>query len=401
MIRLLFVLLASFFLFPQSAKSDVAPGFDPSQMSGIPRQDETVEKNTVVVRLIKDNFQNNLPGIPVALVSLPSQTKQRSETTDASGRALFSSLAPGKYQVQAVVDGQLVSSKPIQIEPSLSAGIRVLLVFKKKESVASQSNLAHLYFKEGSFVLVRFQNDQWLEIYEELLLVNPLSIDVDPGESGIKIPLSEHAEFPTVFSREQNHVFFAEGSSNEVPYVLWKGTLSPGEHQIRISFLLQGTNGFFFSQRLSLPFQSPLLMLEDNPYATLQADGFHAPEKIGTLDGGKILFAVAKHDFPAGDTFSFSIRLKKSLWIPIVSGIFSGFVALCFAILFLLSKKKQPMVDEKEALLERREQILSALVSLRENHGNVQNDASEEEINKLMNELTQIYEDLDRKATFL
>ena len=81
---------------------------DPSQMSGIPRQDPAVATGTITVRLIRGELTNRIVGTEVQLVSLQggaeAKLAPRIEKTDAEGRATFTGVPVGSYEARAVVD---------------------------------------------------------------------------------------------------------------------------------------------------------------------------------------------------------------------------------------------------------------------------------------------------------
>ncbi len=110
---------------------------DPSKMSGIPRPDPQVPTGTVTVRLIRGELSNRIVDATVELASQAEPDKPAlTAKTDAEGRATFSGLSAAIYQAQASVDGQTLSSQPIEVMLAPAPGIRVMLVFPK--SVADQ-----------------------------------------------------------------------------------------------------------------------------------------------------------------------------------------------------------------------------------------------------------------------
>lgn len=113
---------------------------DPSQMSGIPRQDPAVATGTITVRLIRGELTNRIVGTEVQLVSLQdgaeAKLAPRIEKTDAEGRATFTGVPVGSYEARAVVDTEALVSQPMEVQPAPAPGVRVMLVFSK--SVAEQ-----------------------------------------------------------------------------------------------------------------------------------------------------------------------------------------------------------------------------------------------------------------------
>lgn len=114
---------------------------DPSQMSGIPRPDPQVPPATVTVRLIRGELANRLPNVDVELVDVEKakagdKAATRTVKTDAEGRATFPELPAAVYEARAVLEGETLTSQPIQVAPAPNPGIRVMLVFAK--SLADQ-----------------------------------------------------------------------------------------------------------------------------------------------------------------------------------------------------------------------------------------------------------------------
>lgn len=114
---------------------------DPSQMSGIPRPDPQVPAATVTVRLIRGELANRLPNVDVELVDVEKakggdKAATRTVKTDAEGRATFPELPAAVYEARAALEGETLTSQPIQVAPAPNPGIRVMLVFAK--SLADQ-----------------------------------------------------------------------------------------------------------------------------------------------------------------------------------------------------------------------------------------------------------------------
>ncbi len=105
---------------------------DPSRMSGIPRPDGEVPKNTLTVRLIRNAMTNPIVDHPVELVDDKGKLVV-TQKTDAAGRATFANLDPSiTYNARAKdASGQEVVSQPVQLPPAV--GVRLLLLFKSSE----------------------------------------------------------------------------------------------------------------------------------------------------------------------------------------------------------------------------------------------------------------------------
>ncbi len=99
---------------------------EPTQMSGLPLQVGDLPPGTVVVRVIRQSFANNIANQPVELHHGVSGWTLESNTNSA-GRALFDGLAVGELiSVSAVVDGERLESQ--RFELPAEGGVRLVLV---------------------------------------------------------------------------------------------------------------------------------------------------------------------------------------------------------------------------------------------------------------------------------
>jgi hypothetical protein len=162
---------------------------DPSLIHGraIPAQE--LAAGTVTVRVVREAIGNNVPGQQVR-VSVDGTT--RSATTDAQGRAEFADLPKGGANAVAevTVDGEKLVSQPFAVPTS--GGLRVILVAgiaraaerKKREEAAAAAEpptKGIVVFGGNSRVLIQF-NDDGLDVYYVLEIVNSARTRVDPGE---------------------------------------------------------------------------------------------------------------------------------------------------------------------------------------------------------------------------
>lgn len=104
---------------------------DPSRMSGIPRPDPQVPKQTLTVRLIRNQLANKIVDHPVELVD-GSGKLVASQKTDGEGRATFTNLGKGPFNARAKDEsGQEIVSQAIDMPDDV--GVRVMLVFRAAE----------------------------------------------------------------------------------------------------------------------------------------------------------------------------------------------------------------------------------------------------------------------------
>src|SRR6516225_3060435 len=97
---------------------------DPKQMSGMPLPVPDLPVGTATARVIRGQLTNPLEGQTVELTGA-GETKKA--TTDAAGRATFTSLTPGSHvKMSVTVGAETIDSREFDV-PS-QGGIRVMLV---------------------------------------------------------------------------------------------------------------------------------------------------------------------------------------------------------------------------------------------------------------------------------
>ena len=111
----------------------------PAQMSGLPIQVADLPPGTVVVRVIRNSFAENVRNWPVDL-SVGSPARRERSTTDANGRASFSGLAVGELvSVRSVVSGQTLQSQAFTLPAR--GGVRLVLVAEGSATLAGPQSV--------------------------------------------------------------------------------------------------------------------------------------------------------------------------------------------------------------------------------------------------------------------
>lgn len=99
---------------------------EPSQMSGYPLQVGDLPPGILAVRLIRENFQQNLAGQSIE-VRLVASGRVRLAATNTEGRAEFDGLPVGdRLQVRAIVGGEQLDSQTFAMPAQ--GGVRMVLV---------------------------------------------------------------------------------------------------------------------------------------------------------------------------------------------------------------------------------------------------------------------------------
>jgi hypothetical protein len=97
----------------------------PSQMSGLPLQVGDLPPGVVVVRVIRQTFQNNVAGQPV-LLRVGTTGRVLGAVTEQDGRARFEGIAVGEQvQVRTAVGAETLESQRFEIPAQ--AGVRMVL----------------------------------------------------------------------------------------------------------------------------------------------------------------------------------------------------------------------------------------------------------------------------------
>ena len=119
---------------PMPAEGGGAPGGgrgmpDLRVMNGKPLPDPGLAAGTVSVRVARKMPVNAVVGTEVtALITNPGgDTKKRTATTDASGRAIFEAVGAGnQFQAEVKVDGETIKSTAFEVPPT--GGVRTMLI---------------------------------------------------------------------------------------------------------------------------------------------------------------------------------------------------------------------------------------------------------------------------------
>ena len=159
---------------------------DPKQMSGLPLPVPDLPVGTATARVIRGQLTNPLEGQTVELTGA-GETKKA--TTDAAGRATFTSLAPGSHvKMSVTVGAETIDSREFDV-PS-QGGIRVMLVatdVATEARAAEDKKLGKEPPVKGTVVLgdqSRFvieMGDDALNVFNLMQIVNTARRQVDTG----------------------------------------------------------------------------------------------------------------------------------------------------------------------------------------------------------------------------
>jgi hypothetical protein len=159
---------------------------DPKQISGVPLPVADLPVGTATARVIRGQLTNPIEGQTVELTGAGATKRQ---TTDASGRATFSSLTPGtRVKMSVTVGNEKIESQEFDIPPQ--GGTRVMLVATDAATegrAAEDKKLAEEAPVKGAVVLgdqSRFVvevGDDTLNVFNLMQIVNTARRRVDTG----------------------------------------------------------------------------------------------------------------------------------------------------------------------------------------------------------------------------
>jgi len=207
---------------------------DPKQMSGMPLPVPDLPVGTVTARVIRGQLTNPMEGQTVELTGAgPGKTA----TTDAAGRATFSSLTPGTHvKMTVTVAGERIESQEFDVPPQ--GGIRVMLVATDaatEAKAAEEKKLAAEPAVNGTVVLGD-QSRFVIELGDDTLNVFNIMQIVNTAKRRVQTPA------PLVFELPKDAVGagLLEGSSQNAVAagnkVTVNGPFAPGTTTVQFAY---------------------------------------------------------------------------------------------------------------------------------------------------------------------
>lgn len=246
---------------PAAAQMDI------KQASGIPLPDASLPAGTVSVRVVRDSFANNLPGVDVVFTV---DGVAKTVKTNESGRAQVDGLKAGaRLKASAVVGAERLESQEITIGAS---AIRFVLVATGSGGAAAGSPATgaalagpvvpgRVEIGPQSRIVVDY-SDERLNIYYALQIVNGSSSPVDiGGPLLIELPAEARGAGMMEASTPQ-----AKVTGSRVTVL---GPFAPGVTSVNVAF--------------ELPYGGPVAHLEQKWPTEAQSFGIFAL-KTGDLD---------------------------------------------------------------------------------------------------------------------
>jgi hypothetical protein len=372
---------------------------DPKQISGVPLPVADLPVGTVTARVIRGQLTNPLEGQTVELTGA-GETKK--STTDAQGRATFTSLTPGSHVKMAVTVGsEKIESQEFDV-PS-QGGTRVMLVATDAATearAAEDKKLAEEAPVKGTVVLgdqSRFVievGDDTLNVFNLMQIVNTARRRVDTGE-------------PLVFElpKEAVGAGLMEGSSpNAVAAgnkVTVTGPFPPGVTNVQFGYSMPlGSESITIDQRMPAQLTQVTVIAQKSPgmelsspqlkdHRDMQAEG---QDYIVGQGGG----------LRAGDSVSLTLSglPHRPTW--------PRNVALTLAVVILGAgawgairrQTDTPAKDRRQRLQARRDSLFAKLTALENERrqGRIDAAAYAAKRETLVSALEDLYAGLDREA---
>ncbi len=259
---------------------------------GTARLDKSLPAGTVRVE-VQDDKGAPVDGVEVQLVRATANTgdvEQSDKKTD-KGVALFTAQKTGAtygYLLQVLgPSGSKQQSPPFRLPDNL--GMRA--VFQRRLVAQDTSTLK---LERGSHLLMEV-GDQVLQVIWLLQIDNSGGTAVDPGPSGLRIPLPAKAASISLGEDAP------PGRSVDGKSVVLKGPIAPGRTEVRIFFALPyDTDSVEVALPLPLPLAERAAIVEQIDGMTVSSQGLTSERREL---GGKPLLLMRGPGAPAGDTF--------------------------------------------------------------------------------------------------
>lgn len=360
---------------------------DPRQMSGVPLPMSDMPVGTVTVRVARGAVTNIVPGQAVHLAA-PGVSKDAK--TDESGRATFSGLTPGtRVKASTTVDGETIESREFEV-PS-SGGIRLMLVAGLGAAPSTPAVTGDVVLGDQTRFVVEV-GDEALNVYYVMQITNAGTAPVQPAK-----PLV--FDLPTA----AKGAGLLEGSTQNASVagnrVTVHGPFPPGPTIVQFAYSLPlGDDTMSFEQKLPVAMSRFDLVVQKLGPMTVSSPQI-AQHREMTAEG-QTYFVGRGSAVPAGGSVALTFsglphrsHVARNLALVLAAAILAG--GAWFA-----SRRRTPDGNSHSELRERREQLLTQLASLEEQHrtGAIETAAYAARRRELMARLEEIYAALHEGA---
>jgi hypothetical protein len=369
---------------------------DPSQMAGQPLPAPELAVGTVSVRVVRERMGNNVTEHPV---TLRAGDRTLEAKTDAQGRAMFPSIAPGTTVVaEAVVDGETLRSREFSMPPNV--GIRVALIAgleaaakreqaEREEAARQPARAGIVVFGGESRVILEFQDDN-LQVFYLLDIVNQARTPIDIGEP-MYLVLPEGAVGAGAL----------EGSSTAATVqgdrIRINGPFPPGVTQVQVGY--------------RLPYKGDTAVLTQQWPATFE-QLFVAAEKVGNMQMSSPQFQQTQDANASGTPFLMAqgarLNAGETMTVTLTGlphrstivrdvGLAAGVLILLVGLWAGIRGPRAGRTQTQE-LVKRKEKLLADLVALEEQrrHNRIDEKKYASRRQTLVTQLERVMGELDR-----
>jgi hypothetical protein len=237
---------------------------DPKQISGVPLPVPDLPVGTVTARVIRGQLTNALEGQTVELTGAGAA---KTTTTDAAGRATFSSLTPGtRVKMAVTVDGEKIESQEFDVAPQ--GGIRVMLVATDAATEARAAEAKKLAAEPAvnGTVVLGDQSRFVIEIGDDTLNVFNIMQIVNTAKRRVQ------TQAPLVFDLPKDAVGagLLEGSSQIAVAagnkVTVNGPFAPGTTTVQFAYSIPlGSDTITIDQKMPAPLTQIAVVAQKTP----------------------------------------------------------------------------------------------------------------------------------------
>ncbi|MCL4811558.1 MAG: hypothetical protein KJ061_03685 [Vicinamibacteraceae bacterium] len=377
---------------------------DAGQMSGVPLPTTDLPDGVVSVRVVRGSLANNVVNQVVELHAGHAGGQTLRATTDETGRATFTGVAPGtEVHAYAMVDGQAIQSRDFLVPPS--GGIRVVLVAGTAgggalsapgETPAGQAPpVSAAPAQPGTVSLggqTRFiveMGDEELEVYYLVDIVNGTPAPVETAPLVFEMPAGAQA---TTVLENSSPQAVADG-----PRVAVSGPFQPGVTTVQMAFRYP-YNGPRVAFGLALPASLTQTSIAVKKVGAMEFHSAQAPNHRDVPLENDVYIMANGPGVAAGQTLNFElVNLPYHSRVP-------RYTALVLAVLIFGAGAWIAMSGPVGAdpasikrLESRREQLLGEIVRLDDQHAAGRLDAARYQARRrdAVAQLEAVYTELD------
>lgn len=374
------------------------------------RSDERLPVGTLEVRVVDEN-DKPVAKAPVLLARAARGTDkidQQQRETDAQGVVRFTALVPSAeaaWALKVLRKDAEVASLPFQLPADHGAVVGL-------RSIPVSHDLRQLRVSERSHFIIEIR-DERAQVVENLIIENGATTPLDPGPSGLRLPLPAGAIGAELLGEAGSSSFRMEGGA-----VVYKGQIPPGPMDLRVGFFLPiEDSAITFRQPTPVSFDQLAFITERFDGMEVESNRLDKEER--TL-GGRNFWVVRGPATAAGSEIYFRLTglpHVSPFWRYLAAGVAS--VILLWGLILGLRRPARTTRREHAQLEERRARLLDEVAALDAELGGMaplegdkangkasgasaqkNRDASKlgRRREQLVTELEQIYRDLDQAA---